>query len=452
MTRRRFIPLMQFIPRLSPKWTEPRHLSPVVAMFERIACGEAVRAVANTPPRHGKTELELHAVPWLLLQRPALRIAFVSYAQTFAEKKSRRARELAIKAGVPIADDARSRRDWRTGVEDGGVWASSIGGPLTGEGFDVLLIDDPVKDRATAESAASRAATYEWFNDVAFTRLEPNGSCLVVQTRWHVEDLAGHLLRDGWESVNLPALDATGRALWPERWPASKLHQVREQLGDYGWSSLYQGEPRPRGGALFGDFGFYDELPATLEKSIGVDFAYSTRTHADYSVAVVLGRDGDRFFVVDVVRLQVKAPEFKSTIERLLADHHVATATSFIGGTERGVVDMMAAQGLAIDAKPATADKFTRAQPVAAAWNAGKVLLPREARWLDAFANELASFTGVGDRHDDQVDALAAAHHALGVTGAYDGMYIAYSLRDSASPGPGVWRMHGGRYVEGGSR
>jgi predicted phage terminase large subunit-like protein len=415
--------LLDFIPRITPRYQAPAHLRALTELFER-AERERVLAVVSMPPRHGKTETELHGIAWTLKRTPQKQVAFVGYAARFAEKKSRKARELAIKAGVPIAADAASRQDWRTGVEDGGLWATSIGGQMTGEGFHLMLVDDPVKDRATAESSVYRDHHYDWFNDTAFTRLEPNGSCIVTQTRWHPDDLAGRLITDGWELVNLPAVRADDTALWPERWPLEKLRVIEEQLGVYGWESLYQGNPRTRGGALFHDAVYHadNELPKTgLRIALGFDLAYTAKTHADYSVVVALAMDKDGVaYVLDVKRMQAEATVFGDTMRKMQTEHGGAVLTGFVGGTEQGVVQFLTLSGIRMHAIPAREDKFVRAQPVAAAWNAGRVRLPHDKPWLSAFVGELADFTGVGDRHDDQVDALAGAYHALAstVTGA----------------------------------
>src|ERR1700722_17712740 len=185
---------MQFVTSVSPRFREPPHLEPFVQLLE-LADRQSVKAVCSVPPRHFKTETIKHAIVRMLLRNPSLRIIYAGYSQTYAEKKSREIRELALRAGVPISDDASSRKDWRTGVGDGGLWATSIGGPITGEGADVEVIDDPVKDRATAESAVERAKLWDWCREVAFTRLEPEGSCFLIQTRWHVDDPAGQLQR-----------------------------------------------------------------------------------------------------------------------------------------------------------------------------------------------------------------------------------------------------------------
>ncbi len=424
-----FISLGDFIPALSPKFTRPTHLEPLLDVFTRIARGESVRAVVSVPPRHSKTETLLHAIPWLLLQDPSLQIAYASYAARIAEKKSRRARELSRRAGVPLAADSKSRSDWRTGDDEGGVWATSVDGSITGEGFHLVLLDDLVKGRAEAESSAGRERVNGWLISDVLTRVEPRGSVVIAMARWHPDDPAGRMIAAGWENIHMPAITDTGEPLWPERWPLSELEQLREALGGadgYEWQSLYQGNPRGRGSRVFGDVHFYDSLPsdlsaASISISIGLDFAYSTRTSADWSVAVVLARIGQAFHVLDVVRLHAEPREFRQRIQLLRETYPRARASAYAAATELGGIEFIRDGGIPIDERIARTDKFSRAIPTAAAWNTGKILLPRSAPWLDAFVSEVCGFTGVKDRHDDQVDSLAAAYDALrgGAAGAF---------------------------------
>jgi predicted phage terminase large subunit-like protein len=409
--------LLEFIPRATPRFSAPAHLARIADVFERILRGEPVRVVVSMPPRHGKTETLIHAIAHLLLRRPELQIAYVSYASTFAEDKSRKAREIAMNVGVRISPLAWARKNWRTGVADGGVWATAINGPITGQGFHVMIIDDPVKDRAVAESSTYREAHYVWFTDTAYTRIEPTGACVVVQTRWHPDDLAGRLIRDGWECINLPAIDDDGNALWPERWPIERLLDIKDQLGEYGWSSLYQGAPRLRGGQVFHDVHYVDALPpGGLRVAIGFDLAYTAKTYADYSVAIALGEADGKYYVLDVLRAQLEMPEFRHRLERFRATWPGAVTFGWIGGTEKGAVDLLNAEGANLEYAPAKGDKFVRAQSIAADWNAGKIILPEGALWAADLVAELADFTGVNDAHDDQIDALAAAHGALQFT------------------------------------
>jgi predicted phage terminase large subunit-like protein len=401
--------LLDFVPRVTRRFDRPTHLAPVAAILERARL-ESLRVVISAPPRHGKTELLQHEVPRRLLEDPSLRIGYATYGQRFSAKRSARMRAIAEQVGVPLDGDSASKADWRTGVEDGGCWATSVGGPITGEGFELLLIDDPHKDRATAESAIERDKLYDWFNDTAFTRLEPNGSCIVFMARWHEDDLAGRLIKDGWEHLVLRAIDDNGASLWPSRWPVERLREIQEKLGAYSWASLYLGSPVPRGGQLFRDAYFYDSLPEYFRIGKGIDLAYTAKTRADRSAAVVMLESEDRYYVVDVRTAQVKVPEFLSVLAGV-DQSYPGPWHWFSSTTESGLADLASAidGGVTIEAERAAADKFVRAQPVSAAWNAGKVLLPRNAPWLDQFVSEVCGFSGVGDRRDDQVDALTSA-------------------------------------------
>ncbi|HEX7002015.1 MAG TPA: terminase family protein [Trueperaceae bacterium] len=386
----------------------------ITELIER-STREEVRAVVSMPPRHGKTSTILHAFAWLLTLDPRLTHAFATYAQELANSKSRTARRIARDAGVQLADDAQTVREWRTRA-GGGLLATGVGGPLTGQGITGLgVVDDPVKNRQEAESALIRERVWEWFTDVFYTRLEPGASAIVVATRWHQDDLSGRLLADGWEGINLPALDDHGAALWPERYPVDRLEGIRAQVGEYTWASLYQGQPVPRGGAVFNVPATYDVLPqGAYREAVGFDAAYTAKSHADYSVALTGRLIGDTIYLTGMIRQQAEAGQF---LDHLTA-RGIKRVTWFRSGTEKGLEAFMRRAGVHVDAITATGDKFARATPAAAAWNAGKIAVPAHGSehhgpWVDTLLDEVTTFTGLGDAHDDIVDALAALHHAL---------------------------------------
>ena len=403
--------LNEFIPRVSRQYKAPLHLAPLVRELER-ARHEEVQLVVHAPPRHTKTETILHAFAWHLALEPWRTHAFATYAADLSQSKSRKARLLAQAAGVKLSSELLS--EWRT-REGGGLLATGVGGPFTGKGVDgLLVVDDPIKNRVEAESGTSREKVWDWFNDVAYTRREPGASVIVVMTRWHPDDLAGRLVREkGWKYLKLPAMTERG-ALWPEHFSAERLQGIRTQVGEYTWSSLYQGEPRARGGAVFGDPRTYTQVPTEgMRFAIGVDLAYSKKTQADWSVAVLLGEKQGIVYVLDVRREQMQAPAFGARLKALQEARGRPTTRWYASGPEQGVGDLLKTMGVRLDVLPAHGDKFVRAQPVAAAWNAGNVLVPANAPWSEKFLDELASFTGVDDEHDDQVDALAAGFDAL---------------------------------------
>lgn len=384
-------------------------------IVETAAAGEEQRIVIATPPRHGKTDTLLHAFAWLLANNPQQTHAYATYGQELANSKSRRARRLAQDAGVNLDPASTSVKEWRTQA-GGGLLATGAGGPLTGQGITGLgVVDDPLKNRQEAESSLIRERVWEWFNDVFYTRLEPGASAVIVATRWHPDDLSGRLIADGWKHITLPALSNDGTALWPDRYPLERLTEIREQVGEYTWASLYQGEPRPRGGTVYQQPTFYDELPTgPYREAHGFDAAYTAKTHADYSVTITGRLIDGRIYVTNMIRDQLEPRHY---IAKLQAQG-INDVTWFLSGTEKGLVAFLKDQGIRVREIKATGDKFVRAQPSAAAWNAGKILVPKDAPWLDAMLSEVTTFTGLNDAHDDVIDALAALHHTLTATTA----------------------------------
>lgn len=390
--------------------------------------------MAAAPPQHGKTEALKHAIVFWMARNPGRRFAYATYSQDQAEYVSLKVQQLAADAGL---DPQGNLQTWRArnGAE---VLFTSPNGPFAGRGVDgVLAVDDPYKDRRQAESPRTRKLTLEWFDDVARKRAHPGCSIAVMSTRWHVEDLSGTLVKRGWNYLNLKALaegeadskgliigDPLGRRegepIWPDKRPLSFYDEHRTDK--YSWYSLYQGEPRPRGGAVFAEPARYSELPKVgYRVAYGVDLAYSAKTHADFSVLLELWREETndpkrpRFYVVAVDRKQVDAPSFTLTLKARHSERK-APLRWYASSTEKGAADFIKRQGIPIEVLPPKGDKFIRAQGVAAAWNDGRVLVPEDAPWLASFLDEVQNFTGVSDVHDDQVDALAPAFDLLNKT------------------------------------
>src|SRR6185312_10377648 len=210
---------------------------------------------------------------------------------------------------------------------------------------------------------------------------------------------------------------------WPDRWSVERLSEIEEKLGPYGWNSLYQGRPRKRGGSVFNDVHFYDEAPKHYRVSIGLDLAYTKKTSSDWCVAVVLAESEGKYYVLDVVRRQCRVPEFAGVIRQLKTSYPGARMSWHTSTTEQGLADLMRSElGFPVFPELAQADKFVRAQLFFAAEKgnpekqiAPRVFLPRQAAWLNEYVAEFAAFTGVNDKHDDQVDASASAFDALPV-------------------------------------
>lgn len=427
--RRQTESLYSYIPRVSPSLEAPRHLAPIVKLFESAERGP-VQAVLSTPPQHAKTETAAHALAKFIGRNPHRRNGYATYEANRAQEIGEKVRAILLEDGIRTKG---SRKRWTT-AQKGGLITTGIAGPLTGRPIDgILIIDDPVKNRAEAESPVYREKHDQWFRSTAYTRLHPSASTFVILTRWHDDDLGGRLIKRGWPRVNLQAINDAGVALWEKARPAAWLEKVRVEVGEYTWWSLYQGEPRPRGGALFKNATLYKskdgpDLSQGFEVSIGIDLAYSKKTHADWSVAVVMARavrnDFSKkpvYYVLEVKREQCKAPVFKNIVREISGRYPFAKIRWYASGVEQGVGDLLSLSdgdtpGLALNVLPAVADKFVRAQPFAAAWNDSRILIPEDAPWASDFITEIVSFTGVNDPHDDQVDAGGSAYDELAPT------------------------------------
>lgn len=425
-------PLMEFIPRVTPRWVAPHHLAPYVDLLER-APGGGLRVCLSTPPQCSKTETTSHGLVRVVKKHPALRNAYASYSADRSQRVGRNALGIAERAGLHLTTGNLDL--WRTAQGGQTLW-TSVGGPMTGEPIDgVLIIDDPIKDRKEAESPTVRQNQIDWWHSVAETRLHEGASVIVVMTRWHSGDLVGYLTKEcGFQYVNLKAIAderrpagdnrQPGEALWPAKHPLEKLLKLQRE-NPWNFASMYQGEPRPRGSALFREVTYYSELPAKGFRVVyGLDLAYSQKTAADFSVLVELWAVppprgtgvADKptnwtFYVTDVIRKQVEAPAFGLVLK---SAHSKQRGKFWMYGAaiEKGSAQFLQRSGIPITVVDTGGrDKFQRAQQTSEVWNAGRILVPSDADahpWVDAFVDEVTNFTGLKDPHDDQVDALVS--------------------------------------------
>lgn len=421
-------PLLDFIPQTSPWLQSPVWLRPLAEAFER-AEREPIKLIVSTPPQHGKSTLAFHFLPWVLLQRPA-QILFLTYSEKFAISQMRKAKPIAQDAGLAFKADSRGLLEWNT-VDGGSLYATGIGGSITGRTGGIIVIDDPIKDWMDAQSKRIREATDDWLQSVVMTRTNPRSSVLLIQTRWHVDDIAARLEARGWQVINLPAMQDDGGVLWPEGRPLEWLESQRQQMTAAKFSALYQGRPRPLGGSVFESPTLTDELPTTGRYSIGIDLAYSSRTSADYSVAVVLCQPPPytHATVVQMIRRQCSATDFVLSLRSLAAQYPGAPMRWYAAGTEKGAGQFIQQQVPQLAILNASREKLVRAQPLAAAWEHGLVMVPRGASWAPILVDELGAFTGSDDAHDDIVDALAAAWDGLPGAAAGEAATVRHDIR-----------------------
>jgi predicted phage terminase large subunit-like protein len=414
----RDVSVLDAIPIVRTGYERPEHLAPLASLYERAydaahGDGPPVRALVSAPSQVGKTTCGQVAATWWLNRDPRSFLAFLSYGQDIADIKSAEVRQDARELGIELRGDTTAKSLWYT-KEGGGMLARGLDAGITGmSGLALIDLDDPYMNATQAESAAHKRRVERGYRSNVVSRIHPNTSVIIKHARWAPDDLIGTLEKEpGWESYRIAAVGDDGEPIVTMRGrDAAYWASQRAAMGEHAWWSLMQGLPRPREGSLFQGVHTYEHRPSMGQVVIGLDFAYSTRSSADYSVAVVLMRVDERAYVLDVVRVQESAPAFAARVKLLRARYSGAPMRAFIGGTERGTVDFFARDGLTITALPATGDKWSRAQSAASAWNAGTLLVPQSAPWVDAFVAELLDFSPRA-AHDDQVDALVGAFDA----------------------------------------
>lgn len=299
-------------------------------VYSGIVNGGA-RIIFSAPPRHGKSFLMSRWVPtWFLSLYPNKKVILASYEAAFAASWGRQVRNILQEnpiLGVTVSSDSHAADRWDTTL-GGGMFTAGVGGPLTGRGGDLLLIDDYVKNAEEADSPTYQRRAIEWWNTTFRTRAEPNASIIILATRWHENDLIGYLTskdnenRDEWTVINLPALSESnedfmgrkqGEPLCPERFDLAALEDIRRSVGSRAWSALYQGAPSPASGGLFTAemFDFVD-LPAAFDyRFITADTAFSDKQTNDFTVFTAFGVVKDQIYVLDVFRKQIKAADIE---------------------------------------------------------------------------------------------------------------------------------------------
>lgn len=428
------------------RYTMPQYEAAPVHHFmahqmEAVERGEVSRLMLFLPPRTGKTELLLRFLAWCLGRNPDWPILYTSYGADLAWEKSGEAR--AVVEGeefgevfgqasgrtriVELDPSSRAVQRWRVKGRRGGVTAQGVGGPITGKGGRLVIIDDPVKNREDADSATMREKTWRWYTSTLRTRLEPGGAIILVMTRWHDDDLAGRLLAaaradplaDQWTVVKLPAIaleaDVLGRspgqALDPGRFDEAALAATRASIGSRDWSALYQQDPQPEGGAVFRLQWFgRDDAPPRRECSQVVqawDTAFKEGQESDYSACVTLGLAGNRIHVLGVWRGRVGFPDLLSQMRRQAELWSPQVVVVEDKGSGTSALQALRSQSmLPVVGVHADRDKVARANLVTGLCEAGRVNVP-PTWWGDDLLDELVRFPA--GMHDDQVDALVYA-------------------------------------------
>lgn len=437
---------------------------------------EAVNVlVLSIPPQHGKSYIVTETVPaWFLTKHPDKRVIVAGYESEFAKNFGRANRdkiEAAPELGVTVSKDSRAADNWNIEGTGGGLATAGSGGPISGKRMDLMIIDDPVKNQDDALSETARRRNKNWWESVVKARMRNDSVIIVIQTRWHEDDLAGHIVRtERCYELNLPALafedfadketgvsldpdtgkpDPLGRkpgeALCPELQSRAVLLRKKDG-GDIGdepggmvwFTALYQGKPNIQGGGIFPrpyryftvetNFSgrkFYQikDSKTHLTKVylnecvyfITCDLATSVRTTADFTVFSLWAYTPcGKLLLVDMFRERIEGPYHASEAEKFWRSSRRLTdgaGVRFFGVESKtfglGLISSLRLAGIPVKPLLADTDKVARALPVGIWLKEDRLYLPRDADFLPVLEKEMQGFPNT--KHDDMVDTMGYA-------------------------------------------
>lgn len=441
--------LAPFILRIMPQyrmgWVHKELCDKLDRFLLDVQAGRSPRLMITMPPRHGKSELASRMFPAYALGRnPDLSIIATSYSADLASRMNRDVQRIieseeygTIFPGVRLPGKNSSQFRTATFFEveghKGGYRSAGVGGGITGMGGNILLLDDVLKDRASADSPTIRQNIWDWYTSTLYTRLAPGGGIIIINTRWHMDDLSGRLLAaeaagngDTWQVINFPAIAEqdephrkAGEALDPARYSLEQLLKIKAAIGSRDWEALYQQHPTPDGGAVFREAWFRHWKPADIPSRFEAvvmswDMAFKASDSSDYVVGQVWGRQGAQCFLLDQVRGRWSFTETVDQVVRL-AEKWPHANRKYIEDKANGpaVIDTLQRTISGIIPVEPDGSKTARAYAVTPLFEAGNVLFPQPGlyAWTEDLLSELLQFpTGA---HDDQVDALTQALRML---------------------------------------
>ena len=426
-------------------WYRPNWHHEVLAQtIQRVVDGTDRFVIVELPPQHGKSELISRRAPaWVLGRNPDERIIAASYSADLATAMSRDVRrimdsdeyrEMFPATRLPSDRDPNfslTASYFEIPGHRGYYLSAGVGGGITGRTATLGLIDDPYKNRQDADSPTVREAIWDWFTSTFYTRLAADARVILCMTRWHVDDLAGRLIRQQpgkWKVVRLLAvLDEgapdddprdEGDALWPAFKDLDALADIRATIGSRDWEALYQQRPTAPGGSIIhrDHLRFYRTDPQAIADECSElvqtwDCAFKDADDSDYVVGQVWGKRGSQVYLLDQVRDRMTLPGTIAAVLALSAKWPTANR-KLVEAKANGpaVIQSLRERLPGLIGWPekghrlAQAGKGERMQAVSPFWEAGNVLLPEGAPWLHDCVEEIVNYPAW--RHDDCADAM----------------------------------------------
>lgn len=411
-----------------PRFLIGAHHRLIAKALEKVERGEIKRLMINMPPRHGKSFLASEFFPaWYLGRNPDKYIIAASHTKELSDDFGRKVRNLLLddpfRAVFNTTISVDSQAAAKFSMAKGGMYyGAGVGTGISGKGAHLFLIDDPIKDRESAESPLYRRRLKDWYSSTAERRLMPNAAIVVIQTRWHEDDLSGWLLEteaDEWTVLSFPALDHNEDALWPDFFDKAALLSIRDKLIARGqsreWNALYQQNPTPAEGVMFKatDVTMYNDLPEGCTFYMASDYAV-TPDQGDYTVHSIFAVDNRRnVYLHDMWRGQKESRIWVNALLNLVRKYK-----PMAGAEEKGqilktlepyIVSEMNRLGIywrrigfaSVGSKEQRASA-SKAQSFSGLVSQGKFYVRSNQNWTADFMDELTKFPY--GKHDDMID------------------------------------------------
>ena len=428
---------MPFVREMWSAFIHGKHHEIMADAFKRVVKGDLKRLIINMPPRHTKSEFASYLLPaWFLGKYPDKKIIQTAHTAELAVGFGRKVRNLVnstdfkdIFPDVSLQSDSKAAGRWNTN-KGGEYFAIGVGGAVTGKGADLLIIDDPHSEQEGASADINVFnRTYEWYTSGLRQRLQPNGSIVVVMTRWHNKDLTGQVVdasikrggADQWEVIELPAIMPSGNPLWAEFWKMEELQALKAELPNSKWMAQYQQDPTSEEGALVKRNWWQiweNREPPDCEFIIqSWDTAFMKNQRADYSACTTWGvfyKEDDEGMVspfvimLDAYKERLEFPDLK---KRAMEKYQAYKPDAFIVEAKAAGMPLifeLRAMGIPVqEYTPSRGnDKISRVNAVSDLFASGVIYAPA-TRWAEEVIEEFAGFPNM--EHDDLVDSTTQA-------------------------------------------
>lgn len=402
------------------------HAKIICEYLEALYRREIENLAIFMPPQHGKSYHFSQRFPAYVLGASGGKslVATTSYTIDIARKNSRSARTLVDDPRYPfdiqMASDARAVDEWYT-TAGGGVKAAGVGGSLTGFGANLIIVDDPFKGMAEANSEHMREDVWEWWQTTVSTRQRADTAKLLAQTRWHQDDLAGRIQNTKaakrWTFLTLRSFaedgDPLGRSVGELLWPGGPppLSVDDGEISSRGFAALYQQRPMPSEGLVFKADWFKNEyynLPEATRTIVVVDGAWKEGIGSDRSALAHWGTNKKEHWPIDVKAQRWEYPDLRRNLIEFCA--YCKPGKVLIEDAASGtalIADLKRETSLPVVGVKPINSKIARVEAVTPFFEAGRVLVPHDAKWYPDWLSEHLDFPG--GAHDDQVDTTAMA-------------------------------------------